>query len=60
MSSRKIQRPFKFTYQTEYSPEHDYYKTLYATTTRLAWLKFKSYCEDHNIRLHDASVTLKG
>jgi len=60
MAARKPLRRFKFTYQTEFSSDHDYKRILYATTSQSAWTKFNNYCEEHNIKLHDASLELLG
>ena len=58
MALKSPLKRFKFTYQTEFSPEHDYKKVLYASTSLSAWTKFNNYCHEHNIKIHDAFFEL--
>ena len=56
MSNQGPLKRFKFTYQTEFSSDHDYKKIIYASTSNIAWVKFNNYCQERNITLHDASL----
>ena len=58
MALKSPLKRFKFTYQTEFSTDHDYTKILYAATSQSAWLKFTTFCEEHNITLHDAGLEI--
>ena len=60
MAQKNPLKRFKFTYQTQFNEDHDYFKSLYATSSIMAWSKFNNYISEHNIVLHDASVELLG
>lgn len=58
MSNQGPLKCFKFTYQTRYNDDIDYTKTIYSSATSLAWKKFNSYIQEHNIALQDATQEL--